>query len=116
MLSLPTFRTHVVLADVNAYLTGGTEIELTPPGDAVQPPADFALHIPFGRVVLNSGLNGNRIELSLVDQTRVVELGPSSSLAIEVRRIFQPGALPNRRLRSLRSFGVRALGSVKSRT
>ncbi|HEX6961795.1 MAG TPA: hypothetical protein VF175_08015, partial [Lacipirellula sp.] len=96
LLSLPTFRTHVVLADVNAYLTGGTQIELAPPGDAVQPPADFALHIPFGRVVLNSGLNGNRIELSLVDQTRVVELGPSSSLAIEVRRIFQPGALPNR--------------------
>jgi hypothetical protein len=91
LLSLPLFRTHVVLADVNAYLSGGTQIELTPAGQSGQA-AEFGLHIPFGQVVLNSGLNGNRVELSLVDQTRVVELGPSSSLAIEVRRMFEPGS------------------------
>jgi hypothetical protein len=93
LLSLPTFRTHVVLADVNAYLSGGAQIDLIPPGqNAGQPAAEFALHIPYGRIILNSGLNGNRVELSLVDQNRVVELGPSSSLAVEVRRIFEPGS------------------------
>jgi len=89
LLSLPTFRTHIVLAEINAFLAGGTQIDLIKP--AAGSAAELALHIPFGRVVFNSGLNGNTVELSLVDQTRVVQLGPSSSLAIEVRRVFVPG-------------------------
>ncbi|MCC6491984.1 MAG: hypothetical protein IT424_03075 [Pirellulales bacterium] len=96
LLALPAFRTLVVLADVNAYLTGGAQIELAPaeavPGGA----ADVALHIPFGQVIFNAGLNGNRIALSLVDQERVIQLDPSSSLAIQVRRVFEPGAATQR--------------------
>ncbi|MBA3483673.1 MAG: hypothetical protein H0T51_17835 [Pirellulales bacterium] len=97
LLVLPTFRTHVVLADVNAYLAGGTQIDLIPPTQSPdQPVADLAMHIPYGQVVLNSGLNGNRIELSMVDQRREVQLGPSSSLAVEVRRVFEPGGATKR--------------------
>jgi hypothetical protein len=95
LLSLPTFRTHVVLADVNAYLTGGAEIDLLPTAE-LKPPAELGFHLPYGRIILNSGLNGNRIELTLAGGERVVELGPSSSLAIEVERLFQPGGGSNR--------------------
>jgi hypothetical protein len=90
LLALPAFRTHVVLADVNAYLTDGTQVNLRAPA-ATGGEGELGLQIPYGRVVLNSGLNGNRLELSLVDEDRVVQLGPSSSLAIEVKRIFEPG-------------------------
>jgi len=94
LLSLPTFRTHIVLAEINAFLAGGTQVDVIKP--AAGSAAELALHIPFGRVVFNSGLNGNTVELSLVDQTRVVQMGPSSSLAIEVRRVFVPGGGANR--------------------
>lgn len=97
LLALPAFRTHVVLADVNAYLSDGSEVEVIPAskagGDA---PADFGLRIPYGQVILNSGLNGNRIELSLMDEDRVVQLGPSSSMAIDVDRVFEPGGTAKR--------------------
>jgi hypothetical protein len=97
LLVLPAFRTHVVLADVNAYLAGGTRIDLIPPTQSPdQPVADLALHVPYGQIVLNSGLNGNRVELSSVDQNRIIQLGPSSSLAVEVRRVFEPGGAAKR--------------------
>ena len=96
-MSLPTFRTHVVLADANVYLSGGAEVEVLPPGaGAGTDSAEFGLRVPYGQVVLNSGLNGNRIELSLADEKRLVQLGASSSLAIEVRRVFVPGPATNR--------------------
>ncbi|RIK79349.1 MAG: hypothetical protein DCC67_10695 [Planctomycetota bacterium] len=96
LLALPAFRTLVVLADMNVYLTGGARVELLPAAAAADGPVDVAMHLPFGQAILNAGLNGNRVLLSLVDQERVVELGPSSSLAIEVRRIFEPGGLQQR--------------------
>lgn len=97
LMSLPTFRTHVVLADANVYLSGGAEVEVLAPGaGAGTDAAEFGLRIPYGQVILNSGLNGNRIDLSLADQDRLVQLGPSSSLAVEVRRIFVPGPATNR--------------------
>ena len=89
LLSLPTFRTHVVLADVNAYLAGGAELAVT--GAASD--GELALATPHGQFIFNAGLNGNRLALAMGDQTRIVNLGPSSSLAIEVRRVFVPGAV-----------------------
>lgn len=97
LLALPAFRTLVVLADMNVYLTGGAEIELASPGGAgLDAPVDVALHVPFGQVILNSGLNGNRVQLLLIDQERVIQLGPSSSMAMHVKRVFQPGAAAQR--------------------
>jgi hypothetical protein len=97
LLALPTFRTHVVLADVNAYLVNGSEVDVIPPAKVSgEPRAELGLRIPYGQVVLNSGLNGNRIELSLVDEDRVVQLGPSSSLAVAVDRVFEPGGTAKR--------------------
>ncbi|QDT76100.1 hypothetical protein [Lacipirellula limnantheis] len=97
LMSLPTFRTHVVLADANVYLSGGAEVEVLAPGaGAGTDAAELGLRIPYGQVIVNSGLNGNRVELALADEDRVVQLGSSSSLAVEVRRIFVPGPALNR--------------------
>jgi hypothetical protein len=98
LLVLPTFRTHVVLgSDVNAYLAGGTEATITEPGEMPGgEAAEFGVKLPYGRLVLNSGLNGNRIAIALGDQVRVIAIGPSSSLAVEVRRAFVPGSNPAR--------------------
>lgn len=114
LLSLPTFRTHVVLSDANIYLSGGAEIELLPPGaGAGSAAAEFGLSIPYGQVVLNSGLNGNRIELSLVDQERMVQMGPSSSLAVEVRRVFVPGQAASREPAPVEATWYLTSGSVE---
>ncbi len=99
LLALPTFRTHVVLADANAYLGGGTEIDLAAPdvnaGDG-EPTAEINLVMPYGRLIINSGLNGNRIRLTMGDETRTLMLASSSSLAVDVQRTFQRGADPER--------------------
>lgn len=112
LLSLPTFRTHVVLADANIYLSGGAGIELLPPGTGGAA-AEFGLSIPYGQVVLNSGLNGNRIALALGDQERLVELGPSSSLAVEVSRVFVPGAATTREQAPVEATWYLTSGSVE---
>ncbi len=92
VLTLPAFRTHVVLhPDVNAYLGGGTEIVLLRPDDAG---GATNIAIPYGQLILNSGPSGNRVALAHGEQTRVITLGPSSSLAIEVRRTYTPGINP----------------------
>lgn len=98
LLALPNFRTHAVLADANVYLGGGTEIDLTAPVNdgSGEAPADINIAMPFGRVIINSGLNGNRLRLTLGNQTRDLALGSSSSLAVEARRLFVPGADPER--------------------
>jgi hypothetical protein len=96
LLVFPTFRTHVVLGkDVNAFIAGGTEVTVGNGADAAgDASADFSLEIPFGRMILNSGAGGNRIALVMGDEVRVIELGASSSLAVDVKRRFVPGTDP----------------------
>jgi hypothetical protein len=96
LLVPPNFRTHVVLGeDVNAFFGGGTEATLASAAEiAGDGTAGMGLAVPFGRVILNSGAAGNRLALALGDQTRVITLGPSSSLAIDVERRFVPGVNP----------------------
>jgi len=97
LLALPNFRTHVVLNDVNVYLGGGTEIDLLAPEAGGGPsPSGINITIPYGRLIINSGLNGNRIRLTTGDHARELDLGPSSNLAVEVVREFVPGADPER--------------------
>ena len=114
LMSLPTFRTHVVLADANVYLSGGAEVEVRAPGaGAGTDAAEFGLRIPYGQVILNSGLNGNKIDLSLADQDRLAQLGPSSSLAVEVRRIFVPGPATNRQPAPVEASWYLTSGSIE---
>jgi hypothetical protein len=95
LMVLPTFRTLAVLgADVNAFLGGGTAVVLRAPEGGVA--ADVALELPYGRVIFNSGGNGNRVTLVMGDQTRVIKLAKTSSLAVEVRRAFVPGGDPTK--------------------
>jgi hypothetical protein len=92
LLVLPAFRTLAVLgADVNAFLGGGTELTV---GGSVGA-EDVRVELLYGRVILNSGVNGNQIALYAGDQIRQIKLGPSSSLAVEARRIFVPGSNPD---------------------
>lgn len=95
LLVPPTFRTMVNLQDANIYLGGGTELHVMRaanlPGD---PPVDMTLEVPRGRMVINAGLNGNRIELVAGDQSRIFQLEPSSTLAVEVSAEFRPGVDP----------------------
>ncbi|MBX3425783.1 MAG: hypothetical protein KF688_08895 [Pirellulales bacterium] len=111
LLTLPTFRTMTSLRDANVYLGGGAELELIPAGALPgSSRGDFAVSVPRGRLIINSGINGNRFDLVVDDQPRRVELNPSSTLAIEVRGVFVPGrdpadGLPPRTIRWLLTTG-----------
>jgi len=93
LLTLPKFRTHVVLADMNIYLSGGTRVGL-PNGDN-RPGArgdEINLKVDYGRLLLNAGLKGNRIAIQVGEEARECQLESSASLAVEVRRVFVPGS------------------------
>lgn len=93
LLTLPKFRTHVVLAGVNAYLSGGTQIAF-PMGEyqVTSQPADLSMEVVYGRVLLNAGLDGSDVVLKIGEQLRYLQLGGSASLAIEANRNFIPGS------------------------
>ena len=93
LLTLPKFRTHVVLAGVNAYLSGGTQIVL--PEEPIQlgnEPADLTMELVYGRVILNAAMDGSTVVLKVGDQLRELQLEGSASLAVEARRQFIPGS------------------------
>ncbi|MCA9260244.1 MAG: hypothetical protein KDA61_13630, partial [Planctomycetales bacterium] len=50
----------------------------------------LALH--FGRLIVHSGLDGNRTLIQVDGTPHELKLGPSSSLAVEVDNLFVPGA------------------------
>jgi hypothetical protein len=89
LLSLPKYRTHVVLKTVNAYLSGGTQI--TVPEQDMADDAQLSLEMAYGRLLLNAGLKGSQIALKIGDTERELHLDNSASLAIEARRVFVPG-------------------------
>ncbi len=93
LLALPRYRPHVVLADVNAYLSGGTRVDLPLAKSGVgDERADLELSIVYGRMLLNAGLKGSHVALHVGEEVRHLRLGGSASLAIEVRRVFIPGS------------------------
>jgi len=91
LLALPKFRIHVVLADVNAYLSGGTRIELPLRETAVEV-SDLGLVLDYGRVLLNAGLKGSLVSMQIGEEVRRIQMAGSASLAVEVQRIFVPGS------------------------
>jgi hypothetical protein len=88
LLALPKYRTHVVLKNVNSYLSGGTQITL-PEQDGDD--AKLAIEMSYGRLLLNAGLKGSDVSMKIGEATREFRLDNSASLAVEVRRIFVPG-------------------------
>jgi len=94
LLTLPKFRkVHVVLADVNAYLSGGTRLQIpVEKFDVSANNAELNLEIVYGRMLLNAGLNGSQVAIQVGDQLREFRLASSASLAVEVDRVFVPGS------------------------
>jgi len=91
LLTLPKFRTHVVLADMNLYLSGGTQIKLPNSESKLgSNAAELELAVSYGRVLLTAGLKGNQLAIQIGDEVREFQLESSASLAVEVRRVFVP--------------------------
>lgn len=88
LLALPKYRTHVVLKDVNSYLSGGTQIMLPEQSDD---DAKLVIDMSYGRLLLNAGLKGSNVSFKVGETTREFRLDNSASLAVEVHRIFVPG-------------------------
>ncbi len=93
LLSLPKYRTHVVLGNLNAYLSGGTQITV--------PEQDFSangdnqrleLEMSYGKLLLNAGLKGSDMSLRVGNDLREFHLDSSASLAVDVHRMFVPGS------------------------
>ncbi|QEG33305.1 hypothetical protein [Bythopirellula goksoeyrii] len=92
-LSLPKFRTHVVLGNINAYLSGGTQV--TVPEQDFNPKGDdqrLMLEMSYGKLLVNAGLKGSDISLKVGDDLREFHLDSSASLAVDVHRVFVPGS------------------------
>lgn len=92
LLTMPKFFTHVVLADVNTYLSGGTRVRIpVEPFESSTSDAPLNLEIVYGRALFNSGLEGSKISVMVEGQLREFQLDGSSSLAVDVQRMFVPG-------------------------
>ncbi len=97
LLTLPKYRTHVVLADLNAYLCGATQLRIPVDGfDTLSPNTELHLQMVYGRLLLSAGLNGSQVAMRIEDeqreQQREFHLEGSASLAVDVDRLFVPGS------------------------
>ncbi len=92
LLTLPKYRTHVVLADINTYLWGGTRVHLpVEKFDTLAADTELNLEMIYGRLMLNAGLKGSQVAMQVGDQLREFHMAGSASLAVEVQRVFVPG-------------------------
>ena len=91
LLSLPTFRPHVSLEEANVYMAGGTQLFFAEP-DAFSGEPAVDIDILYGRLLINAGLKGGPLVLEFGEQQRRIVLGGSAGLALEVRRLFEPGS------------------------
>ncbi|TWU29504.1 hypothetical protein [Bythopirellula polymerisocia] len=91
LLSLPKYRTHVVLGNINAYLSGGTQITLPEQELSGDDPV-LALEMSYGRLLLNAGLKGADLSLQVGNDLREFHMDSSASLAVDVHRVFIPGS------------------------
>ncbi len=93
LLTLPKFRTHVVLADVNAHLSGGTRVHLPlEKFNATASGTQLNLDMVYGRLLLNAGMKGSQVAMRVNDQLREFQMESSGSLAVDVERVFVPGS------------------------
>jgi len=113
LLALPTFRTHVVLADVNTYMSGGTRLFLPgrEDGDA-DGEVDLSLGVTYGEVLLSADLDGSRVAFFVGEDQRRFRLAGSASLAVAVRRVFVPGSDNERQMSPVEVTWYLTSGSV----
>lgn len=92
VLALPKYRIHVLLGNVNTYLSGGTQITLPEQApSADEGGARLSLEMQYGRMLLNAGPKGSDLALRIGGHNREFRLENSASLAVEVHRVFVPG-------------------------
>ena len=91
VLAFPHYRPHIALAEADLYVTGGTHLAFVE--DATSPNDSTAgVEVQFGRILVNAGLNGGQVKLVIGGEERLIELGGSAGLAVEVRPVFIPGS------------------------
>ncbi len=114
LMTLPHFLTHVVLADVNTYLSGGTRLRIPlEKFDASSNDSDLTLEIIYGRLMLNAGLKGSQLAIQIDDQRREFHLLGSASLAVDVEREFVPGSDYENEAASIKATWYLTSGSVQ---
>ena len=99
LLTLPKFRTQVVLAGLNLSLSGGTQIDLPQDillgndgGAAIEENFDsLPLEIVYGRMLLNASLNGSNVIMKVGNLVCWIQMEGSAGMAVEVNRQFVPG-------------------------
>lgn len=91
LLTLPKYRSHVVLGNINAYLAGGTQITL--PEQSVTEDGDepLVIDMSYGRLILNADAGARDIKLNIDGATHEIRLQKAASLAVDVHRLFVPG-------------------------
>jgi hypothetical protein len=91
LLTLPKYRSHVVLGNINAYLAGGTQITL--PVQPVTEEGDdpLVIDMSYGRLILNADAGDRDVKLNIDGATHEMRLEKGASLAIDVHRLFVPG-------------------------
>jgi len=114
LLALPKFRPHVVLADVNTYLAGGTRVQIPlEKFEASVNTNDLNLEVIYGRLLLNAGHNGSQIAMQIGDQLREFHLASSAGLAVDVHRIFVPGSDYENEAAAVEAVWYLTFGSVE---
>ncbi|NOY41394.1 MAG: hypothetical protein GXP26_06105 [Planctomycetes bacterium] len=113
LLSLPTCRTHVVLAGVNAYLSGGTQVMLPREENVIADgEVDLRLDVTYGEVLLNADLDGSQIAFYAGDVQRQFRMAGSASLAVKVRRVFVLGSDNERQMSPVEVVWYLTSGSI----
>ncbi len=93
LMALPKYRTHVVLGNINAYLSGGTQITVPEQGiSSSGGEQKLEIEVNYGKLLINAGLKGSDISLQVGNELRDFHLDSSASLAVDVHRVFVPGS------------------------
>ena len=92
VLALPKYRTHIALENLNLYLRGGTQITFPAPEQSTETATGVTVALNYGGLLLNASPKGSDVTLKFGQDSRSFHLDGSSSLAVDVHRVFVPGA------------------------
>lgn len=110
LLSLPTYQPSILFENRAALdLFDGTRVDTSVMGESTP-----SVAITYGRMLLTNFSQGPvEVELTIGEQPGQLILQPSASLAVDVRRLFQPGVDPRDVASPLEAVCYAPLGDVR---